>query len=217
MQQIKVTLQTPITEIELARVTNAANLCFIKNYEPTNKFNPKLFTELIKLKHFAPLEFLDFTIFIQGISRVAALQIVRHRTFSWMSSSFQYQKANNFDYVIPNGLQETELLAYKTYMEQARNLYINLEKTIGRDNARYTIPTAARTDMFMKGNFRNLMHFINLRICRRNTEEVQILCQKIVSVFPKMLQQFLTASCCHGTCDQGSMSCGKPFKMEDLL
>jgi thymidylate synthase (FAD) len=218
VQNIKVSLLTPVTEEALSLITDAARLCFVKDYEPTQKFQPKLLDKLKELNHLAPMEFLDFTFFLQGISRVAALQLVRHRTFSWMSSSFQYQSAKAFDYVIPDGLSDEALFAYQAQMESARNVFIELESEIGRDNARYVVPTSARTDMFMKGNFRNLIHLINTRICTRNSPEVVLIMKKICECLPYNLLSFVGPDCLVSHCTQGTMKCTQAYTcIEELL
>lgn len=218
MNKIKVSLINQITAESLSIVTDAARLCFVKDYEPSKIFQPKLFTKLIEMKHMAPLEFLDFTFHLQGISRVASLQLVRHRTCSWMSSSFQYQSAEGFDYVVPPNMSYNNAKLYHEQMASARKTYIELKKEIGQDNARYCIPTSARTDMFMKVNLRNLIHLVNVRICKRNSPEIVHIAKLICQCLPYELLEFFAPDCMLGGCTQGKMQCSEPYMcVEEML
>ena len=217
MQKITVSLLNPITAESLSIVTDAARLCFVKDYEPSKIFQPKLFTKLIEMKHMAPLEFLDFTFHLQGISRVASLQLVRHRTCSWMSSSFQYQSAEGFDYVVPEGMSYNMAKMYHEQMASARKTFIELKKEIGQDNARYVVPTSARTDMFMKVNLRNLIHLINTRICTRNTTEIVHIMKLICACLPYELLEFVGPDCLSSNCSQGTMQCSAPYTYKEEL
>lgn len=215
MNKIKVSLLTPV---DLSLVTDAARLCFVKDFEPTRELNPKLLHRLNDLKHYAPMEFADFTFHLQGISRVASLQLVRHRTCSWMSSSFQYQSAEGFDYVVPPGMSYNNVKLYHEQMASARKTYIELKKEIGQDNARYCIPTSARTDMFMKVNLRNLIHLVNVRICKRNSPEIVHIAKLICQCLPYELLEFFAPDCMLDGCTQGKMQCSEPYLyVEEML
>ncbi len=224
MKNIKVTILNQPSKDQLHIITDAAALTQIKGYKPgTKPFNINLVKRLVKMGHTSLLEFAQLTIFIENASRVFLSQITRHRLSSYTSQSQQYQKHNGFDFVIPDDLKNSKLLAdYLIFMEQAENLYEKLEEEVGRDSARYVLPGATCNNLLMSANLREWMTvIIPQRLCLRNTVETQYIMRELLTQLKDtaLRDLFLLSgpACCHGTCDQGSMSCGKPFKMEDIF
>lgn len=224
MKNIKVTILSQPTDKQLQIITDAAALTQIKGYKPgTKPFSIDLVKRLVSMGHTSLLEFANLTIFIENASRVFLSQIVRHRLSSYTSQSQQYQKHNGFDFVIPEDIKATELYAdYIQFMHDAERLYGKLEEQVGRDSARYVLPGATCNNLLMSANLREWMTvIIPQRLCLRNTVETQYIMRLLLDRLKgtPLRDLFLLSgpACCHGTCDQGSMSCGKPFKMEDLL
>lgn len=224
MKNIKVTILNQPTKDQLRIITDAAALTQIKGYKPgTRPFNIDLVKRLVSMGHTSLLEFANLTVFIENASRVFLSQITRHRLSSYTSQSQQYQKHHGFDFLIPNDIQGTELQAdYIAFMEQAEKLYGKLEAHVGRDTARYVLPGATCNNLLMSANLREWMTvIIPQRLCLRNTVETQYIMRLLLDKLKgtPLCDLFLLSgpACCHGTCDQGSMSCGKPFKMEQIL
>ena len=84
-------------------ITLAAKMCYsnktidemsIEEYEDFIK-------RLMELGHESPIEHVTFTFGIEGISRSASHQLVRHRIASYSQKSQRYVKEDQFDYVVP--------------------------------------------------------------------------------------------------------------------
>lgn len=215
MKKIKVTC---IKQDDLGIITDAAKLTQIRGYVPQGTSNEGLVARLILMGHWAPLEFADMTVFIQGCSRVFLAQITRHRLVSFMSSSQQYQDHSNFDYVTPEALGEADKADYTKIMSRLDWEYRKLASSIGKDDARYLLPNACRVDLLMKANLREwLSVIIPQRICKRNTPETVHIMKLICEHLPFNM---LTGPACitTGHCDQGKMACNDPYTCtSDLL
>lgn len=224
MKNIKVTILSQPSGDQLRIITDAAALTQIKGYKPgTKPFSIDLVKRLVKMGHTSLLEFAQLTVFIENASRVFLSQITRHRMASYTSQSQQYQKHHGFDFVIPEDIKATELYAeYIQFMHDAERLYGKLEEQVGRDTARYILPGATCNNLLMSANLREwLTVIIPQRLCLRNTAETRYIMKLILDQIKEtpLKDLFLLSgpACCHETCDQGSMTCGKPFKMSDIL
>lgn len=85
-----------------------------------------LFVEkLTELGHLSPLEHVSFTFGIEGISRAATHQLVRHRIASYSQQSQRYVKQDQFNYVIPSDILKNEkaLEIFLTQMKQIQKSY----------------------------------------------------------------------------------------------
>lgn len=107
--QVKLLRYTPEPEKTVAL---AAKLCYSPvgieqlagrvNAEETAGFLEKL----AEMGHFSPLEHASFTFGIEGISRAATHQLVRHRIASYSQQSQRYvKKKQQFDYVLPPSIR----------------------------------------------------------------------------------------------------------------
>src|SRR5881398_4214052 len=118
----------------------------------------------------------SFTFDLQGISRAASHQIVRHRIASFSQQSQRYVKVTrSYGYLKPPGVPED----LKAPVEiKGHNLELNFEdvmdltrqaeeglvaKGIKAEDSRYLRPNAATTNIVMSMSPRQLIHFFNLR------------------------------------------------------
>ena len=215
MKNIKVIPISVPTAEDLSIITDAARMTQVRDYEFGNQPNTKLVVSLIKMGHWAPLEFVDMTVLIRGCSRTFLAQITRHRLCSFMSSSQQYQLHNDFHYVIPEEFVDNS--EYSALMDTINTEYCKFEKTVGRDVARYVLPNACRVDLLIKANLRQwLSVIIPQRICHRNTPETKHIMKLICELLPYNL---LTGPACltMGICDQGKMACSTPYTCKEEL
>jgi len=71
-----------------------------KEKAPSKKLE-KFIARLIEKRHLSPLEHINFTFSIEGISRVCTHQLVRHRIASYSQQSQRYVDLENFKIVMP--------------------------------------------------------------------------------------------------------------------
>jgi flavin-dependent thymidylate synthase len=118
----------------------------------------------------------SFTFDLQGISRAASHQIVRHRIASFSQQSQRYVKVTrSYGYLKPPGVPQdlkvpVEIHGHKLELdfEDVMDLTRQAEeglvaKGIKAEDSRYLRPNAATTNIVMSMNPRQLIHFFNLR------------------------------------------------------
>ena len=185
----------------------------------------KILNSLKTMGHTSLLEPVRFGFILGGASRVALAQLTRHRMCTFVSQSQQYQTHFDFPYlVIPDMDGEIET-RYHRLMHDSATLYEDMVNSgIIQDQARYVIPNAARNDLFIETNARELISvIIPQRTCRRNTLEVRTLVVMMMQAMIDAGYEYLIkgagpACITTGRCDQGSMACGQPYtSWEELL
>jgi len=127
--------------------------------------------------HRSIIEHAVFTFGVEGASRALTHQLVRHRVASYTQQSQRYVPYNTLeDYVIPQAIQkdkETNKI-FETTLQQISDTYERLlKKGIPPEDARYILPNAAKTNILITMNARELRHFFNLRCCKRSQWEIR--------------------------------------------
>ena len=118
----------------------------------------------------------SFTFDLEGVSRAASHQIVRHRIASFSQQSQRYVKiTRSYGYLRPTGIPEdlrvpVEIrgqkmeLNFTDIMDLTRQAEEGLvAKGIKAEDSRYLRPNAATTNIVMSMSPRQLIHFFNLR------------------------------------------------------
>lgn len=121
---------------------------------------------LLKLGHESVLEHAVASFRISGVSRSFTHQLVRHRIASYTQKSQRYVNESNFDYVIPDTIAKNDeaLRIYDKFMQNCRFVYQDLIKLgIPKEDARFVLPNATKTEIVLTANFRELRHMIKLR------------------------------------------------------
>ena len=211
-------------------VAAAARLCYsgvsardLLETETAEKMKG-LIAHLRKSGHFSPFEHASFTFALDGLSRVASHQLVRHRIASYSQQSQRYVSMDAPDAVMPPSIAERpELAARFTQMvRQAHGLYRELtEAGIPREDARFILPHGWSTRLVMTMNARELHHFFAVRLCRRAQWEIRDLARRMLgavrSAAPLLFETAGPSCLTAGKC--GEMNpCGSPYgSMEELL
>ena len=118
----------------------------------------------------------SFTFDLEGVSRAASHQIVRHRIASFSQQSQRYVKiTRSYGYLKPPGIAEdlkvpVEIrgqkldLNFSDVMDLTRQAEEGLvAKGVKAEDSRYLRPNAATTNIVMSMSPRQLIHFFNLR------------------------------------------------------
>ena len=114
-------------------------------------------------------EFADCTLKIEGISRSCLSQLTRHRLASYCVESQRYNKYNlDSDdwYVVPPEIEADgkKRLAYQNAMHFAASAYEDLlNRGIKAEDARFVLPEATKTNLYMKINCRALWNLLEQR------------------------------------------------------
>lgn len=193
---MKVTLiqQTP-NPIET--ISTIASICYDSN--PSDPL--KLVKHLYINGHHSCYEHIYFTFKIEGISRACSHQLVRHRMCSFTQRSQRYCSEDGFAVVLPTSIDK-ELSSYYDYnasMLEIRQTYANLQnKGVPNEDARYILPNACTTDLYLSCNLRELIHICNERLCSRAQWEIRKLVQQMVELVEPDLRFMLVPKCRSG-------------------
>jgi len=192
-----------MTENPIKLVADIATICHGKDCAK----NPqKLFETLYYSGHHSVFEYVNFVFRIDGISRACANQLTRHRHCVFTQRSQRYCKESNFDYVVPPSLAEDE--QYEQYMDAINNMYMDLVNAgIPKEDARFVLPNACVTDLYMGVNLRELIHLFHERACSKAQWEIRELMKKIKEVVPEELHWMLVPKC-----ESGIEVCNFPCK-----
>ncbi len=146
------------------------------SYTNYPQLNANLEEAGVKMSRDGMLRHGSFTFDLQGISRAASHQIVRHRIASFSQQSQRYVKVTrSYGYLRPPGVPEdlrvpVEIQGHKLdlnftdVMDLTRQAEEGLvAKGIKAEDSRYLRPNAATTNIVMSMSPRQLIHFFNLR------------------------------------------------------
>ena len=191
----------------------------------------KLVRILVRSGHHSALEHASFTFAVDGVSRACTHQIVRHRLASYNQQSQRYVTFGPVDsFVVPPSIRanaEAEAV-FLTAMAQARAAYDTLvdiglgegrKRESVQEDARFVLPNAAETKIVVTMNVRELRHFFQVRCCHRAQWEINALAWRmramLRSVSPYLFEG-TGPNCLYGVCGEGKMTCGDPYKPEDV-
>lgn len=177
-QQVKLVSITPDAEktmAYIARVSNPAN--------QDNENYARLLSYCIKHNHWSVFEQSTMTLEIETTRGIAA-QILRHRSFTFQEFSQRYADTNLLTEYIPvpelrrqdtknrqnstddlEGYLKLKLQAeIQEHFAAANGLYKRLlSHGVAKECARFVLPLAVPTRIYMTGSCRSWIHYINLR------------------------------------------------------
>ena len=179
----------------IARVSNPLN--------QNNENVVGLLTYCLKHGHFSVFEQAHITMEIETTRDIAA-QILRHRSFTFQEFSQRYAAVTDVaevpelrmqDYKnrqnsleITNELSEADLNALRKriakHFEDGMELYEDLlQYSIAKECARKVLPLNTKTKLYMTGNVRNWIHYINLRTANGTQKEHMLIAEQVKQVF----------------------------------
>lgn len=175
--------------------------------------------------HLSPFEHASFTFAIEGISRVATHQLVRHRLASYSQQSQRYVGMSGVQCIVPPTVAANPeaLKIFNSAVDTAKSAYNKLimDFNVPKEDARFILPHGAETRIVVTMNARELYHFFSLRLCRRAQWEIQDLAREMLrevrSAAPVIFDTAGPSCVTEGTCHEAH-SCGNPYNgMEGLL
>ena len=220
---MKVTLPR-VTENPILAIEEAASNC----YDSKPSKNGRIMKACYESGHQSVLEFADFTFHIEGISRACSHQLVRHRHASYAQRSQRYCLEDGFQYGVPESIKNNEdaLWDYTFFIDKCNQVYKDLiAYGIPAEDARFVLPNACETIIEVKMNGRELIHFMNERLCERAQWEIRDLAKAMKKCIAdhdeecKKFSKFLVPKCyAHSKypfCTEHE-SCGLAPKLEDI-
>lgn len=192
------------TPSPIETISEIASIC----YDSDPKDPLKLVTHLYKCGHLSVFEHIYFTFKIEGISRACSHQLVRHRHCSFTQRSQRYCSEDGFSAVLPRSIEELGgKWDYGLVLNHIAEFY-ELSQKVGvpNEDARYVLPNACETALFLSCNLRELIHMSNERLCLRAQWEIRELMKQMVSLVDPALHFMLVPKCksgrivCHEKC-----------------
>lgn len=180
----------------IARVSNPSN-------QMNTLTSAKLLKYCIKNKHWSVFEHINMTFEITT-SLAIATQILRHRSFTFQQFSQRYSKSelefepiefrlqdnqnrqNSIDITDWNNKYEYILEQIYELQHSATLLYnLMLQNNIAKEVARFILPQNCSTTLYMTGNLRSWLHYIELRADKATQKEHRIIADAIKEILAK--------------------------------
>ena len=204
--KVKLVTVTPDAEKTMGYVARVSN--------PANQDNPKvagLLSYCIKHGHWSVFEQAHMTVEIETTRGLAA-QILRHRSFTFQEFSQRYADVSHIREDIPlpelrsqdlknrqNSIDDVDPAVVKRFNKDMRAHFdasIDLYKSmlhagIAKECARFVLPLATPTRLYMTGSCRSWIHYINLRSAHGTQKEHMELVESVKTIFA---EQFPTVS-----------------------
>ncbi|MDR3281296.1 MAG: FAD-dependent thymidylate synthase [Synergistaceae bacterium] len=203
-------------------VAAAAKLCYSAAsvntlYEDLDETKIRAFLKtLLDAGHLSPFEHASFTYAIEGVSRVATHQLVRHRIASYSQRSQRYVTMGESLCVVPPEVEKNPE-ASRVFRETAARAYDAYEEMISRgvpkEDARFILPHGWETAIVVTMNARELLHFFGLRLCRRAQWEIRAVARRMLALAVETAGELFEKSgppCVYGPCRE-LHPCGRPF------
>lgn len=179
---------------------------------------------LRKSGHASPFEHANFTFAIEGLSRVATHQLVRHRLASFSQQSQRYVSMDSQFCIVPESIKAIPeaVKLFEEQMKAASDCYAKLvELGVEKEDARFILPHGMETRIVVTMNARELHHFFALRLCKRAQWEIRELARQMCKLAKEAAPQLFTLagpSCVtQGRCGE-ARPCGDPYpSMEAML
>ena len=183
---VKLVSVTPDAEKNMAYVARVSN--------PNNQENPnyaKLLGYCIKHNHWSVFEQSFMTLEIETTRGLAA-QILRHRSFTYQEFSQRYadssllaetiplpelrrqdtkNRQNSIDDIDPFTRQKFEMKMQRLFSESMSLYQEMLDADIAKECARFVLPLAVPTKIYMTGSVRSWIHYIDLRSANGTQKE----------------------------------------------
>ena len=189
---------TPDAEKTIGYIARVSN--------PKNQDNPKvagLLKYCIEHGHWSIFEQAHMTVQIETTRGLAA-QILRHRSFTFQEFSQRYADSSLLGKEIPlpalrrqdeknrqNSIDDIDPLMQQDFEIKMQRHFVNsmhlykdmLEAGIAKECARFVLPLATPTKLYMTGSVRSWIHYIDLRSAHGTQKEHMDLVENVRKIF----------------------------------
>ena len=197
--KVKLVTVTPDAEKQMGYIARVSN--------PQNQGNPAvagLLGYCIKHGHWSVFEQAHMTVEIETTRGIAA-QILRHRSFTFQEFSQRYANTNLLGEIPVPDLRSQDLKNRQNsnddipeeqtkrlqdqiarYFAEGLDLYNELiREGVAKECARFVLPLATPTRIYMTGSVRSWIHYIDLRSAHGTQKEHMDIVEEIRGIFKK--------------------------------
>jgi thymidylate synthase (FAD) len=202
MSNVSLVSVTPDAEKTIGYIARVSN--------PNNQDNPKvagLLAYCIKHGHWSVFEQAHMTVEI-STTRGLAAQILRHRSFTYQEFSQRYadssmlakeiplpalrrqdtkNRQNSIDDIDPLMQQDFEIKMQRHFVDGMKLYKEMLDAGIAKECARFVLPLATPTKLYMTGSIRSWIHYIDLRSAHGTQKEHMDIAEAVREIF---IEQF---------------------------
>ncbi|MCW6702130.1 FAD-dependent thymidylate synthase [Anaerococcus sp. NML200537] len=170
----------------LDKIETATRLCYRSKKSETQEGQEKFLSNLMKIGHESIIEHGSLS-FIITTDRACANQIVRHRLSSYSQESSRYVDLSALKIVLDNSYNEYEKKVIQKACDSIIQAYEKLggNKKSTRDKARAILPQCTATKLYMTMNFRELRHFLRLRLDKAAHQSIREVAYQILEILKK--------------------------------
>ena len=167
------------TENPELKIATYAGICYDADTSPDR--NEKRVQSIMKQRHLATLRFAYATFKIEGVSRVCSHQLVRHPHLSFLQRSQRYCKEHEQPVIIPESIASSNARnIYGTAICMATKVYEDLLASgIRKEDARFILPQALSTELYVTGNFQAFHDFLIRRLDKHAQWEARLVATMI--------------------------------------
>lgn len=173
-----------------ARVSNPENQTNFDSGE-------KLIKYLIKHKHWSPFEMVNMCVEVETSNSIAK-QILRHKSLSFQEFSQRYNSMTGLEPIEfrlqgatnrQGGEEIAKLEKYTEYkvetlLKKSIQLYNELiSQGVARECARFVLPLTTKTRMYINGNLRSWIHYLEARLDSHTQKEHRLIAEDIAKLF----------------------------------
>ena len=197
-KKVKLISVTPDAEKHIAYVARVSN--------PKNQNNENfagLLKYCIKHGHWSIFEQSFMTLEIETTRGIAA-QILRHRSFTYQEFSQRYADSSMLGKVIPlpelrrqddknrqNSIDDLDRFLVQDFDLKMQRHFVDgmklykemLDAGVAKECARFVLPLATPTKLYMTGSVRSWIHYINLRSAHGTQKEHMLIAEECRRIF----------------------------------
>jgi thymidylate synthase (FAD) len=195
---VKLVWVTPNAEAMIGKIARVSN--------PANQDNPNvagLLKYCIRQKHWSIFEQACMSVEIETTRAISA-QIIRHRSFNYQEFSLRYAEAIGFETVearsqdLKNRQNSNDNMSEETkeWFEDAQRAIQSLSSSlyqealdfgVAKEQARYLLPLSTKTRLYMTGNLRSFITYLQVRTDPSTQKEHRDIAEAIKVIF---IEQF---------------------------
>lgn len=197
MGNVELVWVTPEAEKHImycARVSNPKN---------QDSGNTGLLNYCVKHGHWSVFEMASMCVEI-NTTRAISPQILRHRSFSFQEFSQRYaevpalkptsprmqdtkNRQNSFDNISADDLTWWDCVEHDLHKYALEKYQEALDRGIAKESARFLLPGAAETKLYMNGTIRSFIHYLQLRTHESTQKEHRDIAEGVEKIFAENL------------------------------
>ena len=176
----------------LSKIEQATRLCYRSKRSETREGREKFLKNLMAVDHGSIIEHGNLS-FLITTDRACANQIVRHRLASYSQESSRYVDLSGLEIVLDQSYTDEEKDSIKWICEDLARVYEDLggNKKSTRDKARAVLPQCTATRLYMTMNFRELRHFLKLRLDKAAHQSIREIAYQILKIMKEEYPVFV--------------------------